>query len=55
MRRAEEVGKKDLSEAWVRNNITYIKTILETEDYGGLIPKDNTSPLNATRKMQERQ
>lgn len=55
MKMARTIGTIDLPADWVRNNITYIQAVQETEEYAGLIPKNHmTGPLNDTRKWQDR-
>ena len=54
IKNAKKVGRIDLSDDMVMNNITYFEAIQQTKQYAGLIPKDNTTPLNETRKWQER-
>ncbi len=51
---AKKIGRVDLSEAMVKNNINYIETIRKTKDYAGLILKDHTVPLDEGRRWQER-
>ncbi len=51
---AKKIGRVDLSDEMVMNNITYFEAIQQTRQYSGLIPKDNTTSLNETRKWQER-
>jgi len=55
MKMAKKIGRVDLSDDMVRNNISYIEAIQQTEEFAGLIPKDHTMPLDETRKWQERQ
>ena len=54
MKMAKKVGRVDLSDDMVRNNISYLEAIQQTEEFAGMIPKDNTMPLDANRKWQER-
>lgn len=54
MKRARQLGKVDLSEDMVRNNINYIESLRKTKDYAGLIPNNHVSSLNEGRKWQER-
>jgi Flp pilus assembly protein TadD len=54
MKMAKKVGRLDLSDEMVANNVTYFEAIQQTKEYSGLIPKDHTTPLNETRKWQER-
>lgn len=55
MKMARTIGTVDLSRDWVQNNITYMESIRDTEEYAGLIPKNHTpGPLNETRKWQDR-
>lgn len=51
---AKKIGRVDLSDEMVANNIAYMEAIRETEDYVGIIPKDHTPPLEQGRKWQER-
>ena len=50
---AKKVGRMDLSDDMVVNNIAYIEAIRETKDFAGIIPKDHTIPLNETRPWQQ--
>lgn len=55
MKMARNVGTVDLSSDWVRNNVSYMEAVRETEEYAGLIPKNHIEgPLNQTRKWQDR-
>lgn len=54
MKMAKKIGRVDLSDDMIRNNISYIEAIQQTEEFAGMIPKDNTMPLDQTRKWQER-
>ncbi len=54
MKMAKKVGRVDLSDDMVANNVTYFEAIQQTKEYSGLIPKDHTTPLDETRKWQER-
>ena len=55
MKMARNIGTTDLSKEWVRNNISYIEAIRETQEYAGLIPKNHmTGPLNENRNWQDR-
>lgn len=55
MKMARTIGTVDLSSDWVRNNISYIEAIRDTEEYAGLIPKNHmTGPMNETRNWQDR-
>jgi len=54
MKRAKEVGKKDLPTDLVKENITYFESIVETRDNVGLIPQNHTKPLNSGRDWQKR-
>ena len=51
---AKKIGRMDLSDEMVMNNVTYFEAIQQTKEYSGLIPKDHTMPLDETRKWQER-
>lgn len=51
---AKKIGRVDLSDDMVTNNLSYIEAIREAKDYVGIIPKNNTPPLDQTRKWQER-
>jgi Flp pilus assembly protein TadD len=51
---AKKIGRMDLSDDMVMNNVTYFEAIQQTRQYSGLIPKDNTTPLDETRRWQER-
>ncbi len=51
---AKKIGRVDLSDDMVTNNLSYIEAIRETKDYVGIIPKNNTPPLDQTRRWQER-
>lgn len=53
MEMAKKVGRVDLSNDFVMNNISYFEVIQQTKDYAGIIPKDHTPPLNQGRKWQE--
>ncbi|MBI2707715.1 MAG: tetratricopeptide repeat protein [Proteobacteria bacterium] len=50
---ARKVGRVDLSDEMVKNNINYIEAVRQTGDYAGLIPKNHTVPLNEGRKWEE--
>lgn len=52
MKMAKQVGKIDLSEDWIKNNISYIEAIKETREYSGLIPENHSIPLDQARKWQ---
>ena len=54
MKTAKKIGRVDLSDEMVMNNITYFEVVQKIRQYSGLIPKDNTTSLNETRKWQER-
>ena len=53
MKMAKKIGRIDLSDEMVTNNISYFEAIQDTQEYAGLIPKNNTIPLDQTRKWQE--
>ncbi len=56
MQMAKKIGRADLSDDMVMNNINYVEAIQQTKDYVGLVgPKDHTVPLDQTRKWQEKQ
>jgi len=50
---ARKIGRVDLSEEMVKNNVNYIEAIQKTQDYSGLISKNHTVPLDEGRKWQE--
>lgn len=50
---ARKVGRIDLSDEMVKNNISYIEAVQQTQEYAGLIPKNHTIPLDQTRKWEE--
>lgn len=55
MKMARTIGAVDLSNDWVNNNIQYMEAVRKTEEYAGLITKENVyGPLNETRKWQDR-
>jgi Flp pilus assembly protein TadD len=54
MKRARQIGKVDLSEDMVRNNISYIESVRKTKDYAGLLPNNHMPSLSEGRKWQER-
>ncbi len=54
LKMAKKMGRVDLSDDMVMNNVSYIEAIRQTKDYVGLIPKNHTVPLDETRKWQER-
>ena len=55
MKMARTIGSVDLSNDWVNNNIQYMDAVRKTEEYAGLITKENVyGPLNETRKWQDR-
>lgn len=55
MKMARTIGTVDLPNDWVRNNISYMEAVRETEEYAGLIPKNHmTGPLNETREWQSK-
>jgi Flp pilus assembly protein TadD len=54
MKMARNIGTVDLSSDWVRNNISYLEAIRETEEYAGLISKNHAGPLNENRNWQDR-
>ncbi len=54
IRQAKNVGRVDLPDDMVMNNVTYFEVIQQTRQYSGLIPKDNTTSLNETRVWQGR-
>jgi Flp pilus assembly protein TadD len=50
---ARKVGRIDLPDEMVKNNINYIQAVQQTQEYSGLIPKNHTVPLDQTRKWEE--
>lgn len=54
LKMAKKVGRIDLSDDMVLNNVSYMEAIRQTREFGGLIPKNFTTPLDETRKWQER-
>ncbi len=50
---AKKIGRTDLSDDMIMNNIGYFEAIKKTQDVTGIIPKNNTMPLDAGRKWQE--
>lgn len=54
MKMAKKVGRLDLTDSMVLNNINYIEAVRQTKEFAGLIPKNHTTPLDGTRKWQER-
>ncbi|OJW51455.1 MAG: hypothetical protein BGO67_06840 [Alphaproteobacteria bacterium 41-28] len=54
MKMAKKIGRMDLPDDMVMNNVTYFEAVQQTREYSGLIPKDHTTPLDETRKWQER-
>jgi len=50
MKMAKKIGRIDLSNDWVVNNMTYFEAIKKTKDYAGIIPKNHTTPLDEARK-----
>ncbi|MBY0502088.1 MAG: tetratricopeptide repeat protein [Alphaproteobacteria bacterium] len=55
MRMAKKVGRVDLSDDMVRNNVSYFEAIQQTKEFSGLISKNHDIPLDEARKWQERQ
>lgn len=53
MKMARKIGRLDLSEDMVKNNVNYIEAIQKTKEYAGLISKNHTMPLDETRRWQE--
>lgn len=51
---AKKVGRIDLSDDMVMNNMSYMEAIRQTKEYAGLIPKNYTTPIDETRKWQEK-
>lgn len=54
MKMARNVGTVDLSSDSVRNNISYMEAVRQTEEYAGLIPKNHEGALNENRRWQDR-
>ncbi|HUX78881.1 MAG TPA: tetratricopeptide repeat protein [Alphaproteobacteria bacterium] len=54
MKMAKKIGRMDLPDDIVMNNVNYFESIQQTRQYSGLVPKDNTTSLDGTRKWQER-
>jgi len=54
MKAAKKIGRKDLSEDMLRNNICYMEAIQKSKEFGGLISKNHTIPLDGGRKWQEK-
>ncbi len=52
MKMARKMGRVDLPDDMVMSNIDYYKAIQQTKERVGLIPKNNTVPLDGTRKLQ---
>ncbi|EKE09336.1 MAG: hypothetical protein ACD_16C00192G0018 [uncultured bacterium] len=50
---AKKIGRMDLSDDMVANNVAYMEAIRETKNYAGIIPKNHTVPLDETRPWQE--
>jgi Flp pilus assembly protein TadD len=50
---AKKIGRVDLSEDMVRNNLNYFEAVQQTQDYTGLIPKNHTTSLDESRKWQK--
>lgn len=50
MKMAKKMGRVDLSEDMVRNNLSYFGAIQKTKDRSGLVPKNHTTPLDEGRK-----
>ncbi len=51
---AKKIGRIDLSDSMVMNNISYIEAIQRTQEFSGMIAKDHTVPLDQFRKVQGR-
>jgi Flp pilus assembly protein TadD len=54
MRMAKKVGRADLSDEMIRNNVSYFEAIQQTKEFSGLISKNHDIPLDEARKWQER-
>ncbi len=50
---ARKIGRVDLPDEMVKNNINYIEAVQQTQDYAGLISKNHTVPLDESRKWEE--
>jgi len=55
MKMAKKIGRVDLSDDMVQNNVNYLETIQQTEEFAGMISKNHSIPLEAARKWQESQ
>jgi len=53
MKMAKKIGRLDLPDDFVMNNISYFEAIQQRQEFFGMIPKNNTIPLDQTRKWQE--
>ena len=54
MKMARKLGRMDLPDKIVANNIAYLKVIRETQQFGGLIPKNHTPPLDQARAWENK-
>jgi Flp pilus assembly protein TadD len=53
MKMAQKLGRMDLPNDVVVNNIGYLEAIQQAKEYAGMIPKNHTVPLGETRMWQK--